>query len=207
VEPVKVRVESNPSGATVSLDGKEIGAAPADITLPDDGAPHQVRLQLEGYKPLEASIDKTSGALVKFDLESAPTTGTLHYTGSYPVAVFSGGKALRGPTITLPEGTYKLSFVSKKGAYIRFTKTVEVHPGETINISQPPLGNLSVKANPSNCRISIDGQYVDDAPIFAMPVQAGAHVLQFDWTKLNSRLNKTVMINAGETQSVVGAPE
>jgi hypothetical protein len=131
----------------------------------------------------------------------------VHYTGSYPVAVFSGGKVLHGPTITLPEGSYKLSFVSKKGAFIRFTKTVEIHPGETINISQPPLGNLNVKANPSNCRISIDGQYVDDAPIFAMPVQAGTHVIQFDWIKLNSRLSKTVMINAGETQSVVGVPE
>ncbi|HEY7161453.1 MAG TPA: PEGA domain-containing protein, partial [Acidobacteriota bacterium] len=139
-------------------------------------------------------------------LESEVSAGFVNYSGRYPVAIYSDGKALKVP-IELPPGSYTLTVRARKGAFIRMTRKVDVVPGETATIAEPSMGTLTVKANPSNCRISIDGEYVDDVPILQLPIQTGTHVIQFNWPAQGKKLNKTVNISAGEGESLFGEPE
>jgi hypothetical protein len=201
-----IQIESTPPGATVVMDGQEAGVTPAQIALPDDN-PHQLDLQLPGYQPISQTIDAETGETLSFQLQVEEQKGTLSYAGQYPVTIFSQGKAVRGNTLQLPPGTYKLTFKTKKGAYINFTRTVEIKAGDTKIVSAPPMGSLNVKANPSNCKISINGEVVDDAPIFNLPVQAGNHRIRFNWVKMGKTLDRTVVIPQSETVTVTGVPD
>jgi hypothetical protein len=84
---------------------------------------------------------------------------------------------------------------------------VEVKPGETVTVKGPPMGSINIKAQPSNCKISIDGEFVDVSPITNLAIQAGNHTILFDWERLGKTLNKEVTISAGGSQSVTGVPE
>ncbi len=201
-----IQIDSTPAGATVMMDGQDAGMTPAQIALPDDN-PHQLVLQLPGYQQVTQMIDAETGETLSFQLQIEIPKGTLSYAGQYPVTIFSKGKALRGNTIQLDPGTYKLTFKTKQNAYINFTKTVEIQAGDTKIISAPAMGSLTVKANPSNCKISINGEVVDDAPIFNLPVQAGNHVIRFNWVKMEKTLDKTVEIPQGQTVTVTGVPD
>jgi serine/threonine protein kinase len=201
-----IKIESTPPGATLLMDGQEAGITPAQIALPDDN-PHQLALQLSGFQPVTQTIDADTGATLSFQLQVEEPKGTLSYSGQYPVTIFSKGKALKGNTLQLDPGTYKLTFKAKQKAYINFTRTVELKGGDTKIISAPPMGILTVKANPSNCKISIDGDVVDDAPIFNLPVQSGNHVIRFNWVKMGKTLDKAVEIPQGQTVSITGVPD
>jgi len=136
-----------------------------------------------------------------------PQPGFVKYTGKYPITVYTGGKALRGNPIELDAGVYTLSFRSKKDAFIRFSQKVEVKAGETTVVKGPSMGTISIKAIPSNCKISIDGEFVDVAPIQSLAIQSGNHMIQFNWETVGKTLNKEVTVSDGQTQTVTGVPE
>jgi hypothetical protein len=119
----------------------------------------------------------------------------------------SGSKVLKGNPIELEPGTHKLTFRSGKDAYIRLTKTVEVKSGETTVVRGPDMGKVTIKAVPSNCRISINGEFIDVAPILNLPIQEGNHTITFNWETLGKKESKTVSVEAGDSQIVTGIPE
>ncbi len=201
-----IALESTPPGAEVLLDGQAAGTTPAKINLPDEKL-HELVLRLAGYKEEKRTIDQNTDSKLSIQLQSEATAGFVRYSGRYPVTIFNEGKALKGNPIELMPGSYTLTIRARKGAYIRVTRNVDVVSGETATISEPAMGELTVKANPSNCRISIDGEYVDDTPIFNLPVQAGSHVIQFNWQTQGKRLNKTITISAGRGETIFGEPE
>lgn len=202
----KIQVETIPAGAVLSMDGDEMGTTPVEVVISDDKA-HQLKLHLDGYQAVEANIDRQTSSVLTMSLQEIALPGIVKYTGAYPVTILSGGKPFRTSSISLPPGTYKLTFITKQRAYIRFSKSIEVKAGQTVTVPGPAMGSLSVKANPSNCKISVNGEYLDDAPIFNMPIQTGTHVIEFHWPKLGTKLNKTVIIQSGQTETVIGIPE
>jgi len=203
-----IQLVTNPPGATALLDGKEEGKTPANLTLPDD-KPHVLALKLEGYEPLEHTIDPGTPETLSLDLKPVPVavTGTIQYTGPYPVSIFKEGKLIKGNPVELEPGVYKLTFRTSRNAYIRFTKTVEVKAGEATIVQGPGMGKLTIKAIPSNCKIFLNGEYLDVAPVFNRPIQAGAHRVQFNWETLGKTQTQTVEITAGQNQTITGIAE
>jgi hypothetical protein len=201
----EISVSTSPDGAEFLLDGQPQGTTPGKINLNDDKL-HELIVRHQGYKEEKRTIDRNTDQKLSIQLEPEVTAGFVKYNGRYPVSIYSDGKALKVP-IELAPGSYNLTVRARKGAFIRMTRKVDVVSGETTTITEPSMGTLTVKANPSNCRISIDGEYVDDVPILQLPVQAGTHVIQFNWPAQGKKLNKTVNISAGEGESLFGEPE
>ena len=206
LNPREIQVESTPAGAEVLLDGQPSGVTPARISL-NDNKKHELIVRQEGYQEDKRSIDRTAEDTLSVVLQQAAEPGLVRYLFSYPVAVYSAGKVIKGNPISLPPGSYTLTFRGRTPAYIRFSRTVTVVSGETVTIGQPAMGKVTIKANPSNCRISIDGEYVDEAPIFSLPIQAGSYMVQFNWPALGKILSKPVTISPDESVNVVGVPE
>jgi hypothetical protein len=56
----ELRIESRPAGAAVYVDGRPVGTTPMVISAVAAGA-HQVRMELDGYRPWTASATVTAG--------------------------------------------------------------------------------------------------------------------------------------------------
>lgn len=201
-----ITVLSVPPGATVLFDGQDFGVAPTRFTVPPDSKPHQLELRLQGYAVLKQTIDQSTPDKLNVQMQVAAAPGYIKYVGQIPVTIFVDGKAERGNSIEAEPGTHTVSIRSRGGAFISKRQDVEVKSGDTSIISQPAMGTLSVRANPSNCKIFIDGEFIDFPPITNLPVQSGTHAVTFNWEKLGKKTTKSVVISAGQSETVMGVP-
>jgi hypothetical protein len=80
--------------------------------------------------------------------------------------------------------------------------SVEVKGGGDSTVEAPGLGRLSIKANPDNCRVFIDGTFVDYPPILDKPLVAGTHTVSFQWA--NGRSEEIVTVARGGIAFVTG---
>ena len=209
VAPAKkiIQVTTNPPGASINLDGQSLGQTPKEITL-DNDQPHQLVLKMDGHEDVTRTLDTSTPGTLNIELPpAAAAPGFVKFGGPHRVAIISGSRALKGNPIQLEPGTYKLTFRSSKDVYIRFTKTVVIQSGETAVVPAPAMGKITVKAFPSNCKILINGEFVDVAPVLNLPIQAGNHTITFSWDTLNKKTSKTVTVEEGQSQTVTGVPE
>jgi eukaryotic-like serine/threonine-protein kinase len=72
--PVTIRFEATPAGAHVfrKADGTDLGAAPMELNLPQNGPTVDYVLRKDGYKDLEVSTDLDKDHTVHVALEKAP---------------------------------------------------------------------------------------------------------------------------------------
>jgi hypothetical protein len=202
-----IKVTSNPAGATLQLDGESLGTTPVEIKLADAKS-HQITLKMEGHEDVTQSVDEKSPDALNIELTPvAPPTGFLKYVGNPAVTIFNGSNVLKGSPAELEQGSHKLSFRSGKKAYVRFTKTIEVKAGETVVVTGPDMGKVTIKAVPSNCRISINNEFIDVAPILNLPIQSGTHTITFNWDTLNKKVSKTVTIRGDQSETVTGVAD
>lgn len=204
-EPGKLSISSSPSGATILVDGQESGKTPAEIALPDD-QPHKLTLKLDGYDIAEQTVKRTDPALT-IALNQAATPGFVRYTGRYPVSLIVDGKYIAGNPVQVMPGTHTVLMKSRKDAFIRSSRRVEVTAGGTVTVGDPEMGTIKVIAQPSNCKISIDGEFIDLAPIVNLPISAGDHTIGFNWEKLGKKRSKSTTIDAGATSTVTASSE
>ena len=66
-----LRVQSEPPGATVQVDGAPAGTAPLSLNELDPGD-HQVKLELDGYAPLVRSVTIRGGLVHELTVQLAP---------------------------------------------------------------------------------------------------------------------------------------
>ena len=70
------------------------------------------------------------------------------------------------------------------GVFLRSTLTVDVKGGGESSVEAPALGRVSIQANPDNCKVYIDGAFVDDPPILEKKLRepnADADAAQEKW--------------------------
>jgi eukaryotic-like serine/threonine-protein kinase len=91
-----LRVETQPPDATVSVDGRELGAAPLD--LPVTPGAHLVRADKQGFAPSEKRVEVGSaeGEFVRLDLE--PLVAPLNVTAKRRTAPVRSTAAVPEPT-------------------------------------------------------------------------------------------------------------
>lgn len=58
-----VGITSNPSGAKITIDGKEVGNTPMTTSLARKNA-HSIKIQLDGYMPYEIHLTKNTSSWV-----------------------------------------------------------------------------------------------------------------------------------------------
>jgi hypothetical protein len=167
----KLRVETDPAGVSVAIDGKVRGVTPL---MADDLAPgrHTVDLTLRGntvsevvdIKPLKTTTLQTSvyqGWLALFspiELRAA--------VGDRALTLDDQNRAL------LPAGTHELTLQNRVLGYTD-RRTIAIKPGETTAVSVVvPKTILTVTAS-GPAEVWVDGVRVGDAPVVNLPVDIG----------------------------------
>ena len=149
----RVVITSDPSGASVTLDGTPIGQTPLrEISLPP-GA-YRLEFQQEGYQPKSYSLEIQDGdkaypvhvKLVKLD----PLTGSLHVKSQPEGAMvyLDGIRQRRTPVqiLDIRAGSHNLRL--EKEGFRRTTQNITVEADKTasIRLILPPLtGTLTIR--------------------------------------------------------------
>jgi serine/threonine protein kinase len=129
--------------------------------------------------------------------------GRIRYQGQYPVSIYQDRRLLlntsQSDSMELPAGKYKITLVATDKVIIRSILSVVVKPGETTVIPEPAMAKFQLTATPSNCKIYIDTVFVDVAPLFDFPIQAGNHHVRVQWEGLEKEKGVFITVAAGQT--------
>ncbi|HVJ27388.1 MAG TPA: PEGA domain-containing protein, partial [Vicinamibacterales bacterium] len=192
-------IESQPSGAKVTLDGKEVGVTP---------------LTLEAIKPGRHQVVVTSGgALVQRSIRiEAGKQATLN------IPVFSGWVAIYAPIrlevssgrrnlgstedgrIMLPPGKHELTLSSAEFGYSR-TETVEIVPGEERVLNVQPTGMVNLNASPW-AEVWIDGKRAGETPLANLEVPLGTREFVFKHPQYGERKLTAIITKTNSPLSV-----
>jgi serine/threonine-protein kinase len=188
-----VKINTVPSKAQVFLDGKPLpGSTPLDLPI-QTCEKHVVKVLLKGYREArfefgeDDPLSRISGDLGQIALEKIPIgTARLEPAPPFPIqaTLLSSEEGqpkeleVKNGALSLPEGKHRLQIGNEK---VRFKRSMEVEvvgdETRSIRVDWPALGKLSVQAEPSNCKVYVDGIYLDSPPIFDHPLVVGEHVI------------------------------
>lgn len=186
--PGSLRLTSDPAGAKVSVNGKEVGAAPTRLDTLPEGRYH-VEFSLGGFKPLQRDVEVRSGqqSEVKGVLEvlSGKVVVSSKPAGA---AVFLDDKRIGTAPLAIenvPPGSHAVRLELPGRTIVR--DVVQVKPGEEMAWSgalDPLKGTLTAVPRTDSVKVRIfgpDGRLVDSlpAPFHRKPLDIGDYVLEF----------------------------
>jgi hypothetical protein len=192
----ELRLTSEPSGATVVIDGRSRGVTPLTVSDLAVGA-HVVTFQGSGGT-VRRSVSVRAGRTDVLD--AAIFSGWLALFSPIELDISEGGRALRlgeDNRLMLAPGRHQLLLVNRALGY-RDTRVVDVNPGETTAVSIPlPKSIISITATPS-AEVWVDGVRVGETPLVDVPVGIGTRELVFRNPALPER-RQTITVTMSKT--------
>ena len=161
-EPVLLVIESEPPGASVTMDGERHGKTPAVIDGLAAGR-HNLVLEKDGYERLVRQLHLPDMEPHKtFTLRQA--AGTVRVESEPPgAAVIDGGQIIgRTPGIlhSLSEGTHTLTLRRTGYADTEVEVTVDPLRGEYVKQQLTPVtATLQIRTSPPDCEVRVDGAF------------------------------------------------
>jgi outer membrane receptor for ferrienterochelin and colicin len=181
-----VRVESDPPGATIFIDRRDLGPrgnTPRALGLPP--GKHKVTVDLPGYEPAEQEgVELKVGTVAPVTFKLVQIVGTVHVEGS-PVGASVHLDRADGPVactipcdVTIPPGQ-RLLVVTKEG-YDSSTVPVDVPARGRVTTRialATQTGNVLVSADVKDALIEVDGQPSGFTPA-VLNVAVGRHKIR-----------------------------
>lgn len=164
LEPASAPVtfRSQPSGASVLVDGDVRGTTPLTTELA--AGSRQVRLRLKGHEPWERTVDVVAGQAQELPVvRLAPASARLRITSDPDGANVTVADEFRGRTpvtIALPPEQVTTIRLAKAG-YQPATREMHLASGEEKALSltlEPILGSVEVRATPADATLYVDGE-------------------------------------------------
>jgi len=204
-----LRIESEPEGAEVLLNGEPTGlTTPAELTVDLTKEP-KLALRLEDHLEVERALGPDPPEpLLRVVLERKPEPAQIRTDGAYAVSVYSGASRLAqlapGASLSLEPGAYTLTFAQPSYG-LRQEQRLDLAPGAVQVIVLPRLARRTFKAFPEYCDIFLDGVSIGRPPQFDHPVAPGRHRIRFVW--LNGGVSEqTIEVAPGSDGEIIGRP-
>jgi len=201
-------VRTEPTGATVTVDGRSVGRSPVSVAELAPG-PHTVVLTGQTGSTVTERVliepGRTASLLVPMGDRQVPGAAAGWITVSAPtdVQVFEGDRFLgsnRIDKIMMPVGRHDLEIINEALGY-RERRTVQVAAGQVAGLRVNwPNGTLAINAVPW-AEVFVDGMPVGETPIGSIQVPIGAHEVVFRHPELGER-RATVTVTTGSPAKV-----
>jgi formylglycine-generating enzyme required for sulfatase activity len=174
--PGRLVVRTKPaSGASVSVDGSEVGVTPIEPIELEAGE-HDVQVAADRYRVFSTRVAiEGEGTLVELDVALEPRFATVTFVSEPPGATVVVGNGRFGPTpvgVELPEGSheYEALLPGRKPEHGR----VRVSGGEpqTVRLGDfaPVDGVVRLLSIPGEANVTVDGEYRGRTPLeLALP--------------------------------------
>lgn len=171
----KLRVESDPSGAAVVIDGKPRGVTPLNVDDLTAGR-HEVDVTMNGNTQRE-TVEVKGGKTVT--LRTSIYQGWLALFSPIDLKLVVDGRAITlddQNRAMLPSGAHQLTVQNRALGY-EHTQSIDIKPGDTTPVSVVlPKTTLSVTTS-SPADVWVDGERVGEAPIADYPVDIGTRAV------------------------------
>ncbi len=169
----RLRVESDPVGARVLVDGQMRGVTPLNV---DDLRVGTHAVVLESVRgTVRRSVSIRAGATT--ELVESIFAGWVHVSSPIELQISAGGRGLRldeRNQVLLPPGSHELRFENRAMGFVGVRK-VEVEPGKTALISVvPPPSTLSVTST-APATVLVDGAPIGETPLVDYGINLGIH--------------------------------
>ncbi|MDD2709827.1 MAG: PEGA domain-containing protein [Verrucomicrobiae bacterium] len=180
--PREIRLDSDPSGATLALNGKETGRTPFTLKDPNHGR-YLLHLEKEGFEPLDRIVEIKSDSPSEWVLKMSKLTGLLLIESSPTGAEVTINGAYRGKTpifcTNLPAGKHKVSF--SLAGYDSREVEVAIHD-RTPQLCQmnmkSNMATLKVESTPPGALVIVDGIQRGKTPCSVEDMTIGNHAIR-----------------------------
>jgi hypothetical protein len=195
--PAKVLWRSQPSGAAILVNGKELGKTPLESSLQPGS--YEVKLQKDGYKLLQETVTVESAQSFLFDRVLALPDGelVLALSPKNAVAEIVGiEEPYKSGTHALPPGSYRV-FVKARG-FGEEVRDIEIKQSQRTELSVELFakgGFFSLQDAPPDVLLRIDGQ--PKATLRSVLLSPGRHRIQVS-AKGREPYEQSILVKAGE---------
>jgi hypothetical protein len=210
---VRADADKNVYGAAVFLDGQPQGQAPMILSTTEGR--HQVRLQKDGFEPLETWVDcknnQTSTFAPTIKEIAKPKFGDVIVDADVKDAeVYIDGNKHPDNTPAVIrnviEGLHVIEV--RKAPALPWKQTIEVKAGQQTKVTADlnaslngGVGVVRVLSDAPGARAFIDGTDMGPVPVDIKDVRAGDHIVQVKAPNMQTG-EKHVMVQAGQSQIV-----
>ena len=157
----EVKVVSEPPGALLRIDGREVGPTPQTVELLEGR--RGLALSLAGYKPRQSTVDVVAGEPRTLPtVRLVPADGNLTLTSEPSGAAVTVDGVYRGETpadLDLAPGRYMLRL--QKAGYASAARPVEIDPAtarEEHVVLEAEEGEVRLVVWPPDAEVRIDGE-------------------------------------------------
>ena len=194
-EPATFSLEAAPgsqaAGATVKINGKEVGKIPVTVALLQGR--YLVAVEQTGFKNWEQWIDVKEAerrSIVVSLVAEAPDTGSLLVSSNVTGAevYVDGRKVDTAPALVekLTPGTHMVEV--RASGYTTARKDIAIESGKTAKVTVELIvdqatvaantGTIQVLADPKGVEIMVDGASQGDAPVKVAELAEGTHIIE-----------------------------
>lgn len=185
-----LQIDTQPTGATVLLDGEDVGRTPLKLDAVKPGR-HVVTLSTDSAT-VRRNVRIEAGKVVTLDVPVY--SGWVAIYSPIPLHVTESGRSL-GTTETtrlmLSPGRHELTFTNRELGYSA-KQTVEIVPGEERVLNLEPKGTVSVNALPW-AEVWVDGTRMGETPLANLEVPLGTREFVFKHPTFGERRITTVI--------------
>jgi hypothetical protein len=193
-----LQVQSEPSGARVTVDGKPQGVAPLTVEGLAPGS-HSVGVSND-LGSVTQSVTINAGATASLVVpmtatRGAPLSGWISVRAPEDLQVYEDSALLgssRSDRIMVSAGRHELSIINDALGF-RANRVVNVQPGQVSAIRVDwPKGTVALNALPW-AEVFVDGERVGETPIGSLSLPIGNHEILFRHPELGERMVRTTV--------------
>lgn len=207
-DPVQTRVNitSQPSGASVSVDGVDRGATP--ITLFDLGpGRHHLKYRLAGYVERDRFFNTDEGPLIEKNEVLQEIKGLLLVKSDPPganIVIDGNSRGLTPRLITdlAAKDTYALKL--RKAGYLEQAVTVKFNGREPVVIEETLVqdsGVINITSEPAGAEVTVNGLPKGKTPVLVKGIPKGRAVVKFRLDGFKEEIRELAM-RAGDQQNL-----
>jgi len=175
-EQAVVYFESEPQGATVSIDENVVGKTPDFKSKMLASGKHQIKMEKEGFYTETKILDLKKGNPVKFKLfpgikiNSNPSGATVRIDGKMLCESTPCEKVV-------DEGEREI--IVQKDLYSTKKQIISVQRGNNIQVDlEPNFGWLEIESKYDGVDVVLDGKNIGKTPIQKRQITPGAHLIE-----------------------------
>lgn len=168
--PGLLSIESEPTGASVRIDGETVGQTPLR-DLPVEAGTRRIAVEAERYLPLEQELEVT-GRNIPQQLTLALAPGWAEVAvDSLPrgASILVDGEALGETPALLEVMGGERQLILQLAGFADARQTLVINPGEPLQLGvielAPAAGVLELASVPSGANVTLDGEFQGQTPL------------------------------------------